>query len=437
MLRAAGIPAYVALLNAGSRMDVPADLPGMGLFDHAIVYVPGDPALWIDATDQYARLGQLPAGDQGRLALIARPETTALVRIPESASKENVLLEMRELTLAENGPANVLEVSRPTGVFEGEFRDYYADKPGKETREGLSGYVKAQYISDKLTKVDRSDPSDLSQQFELTLGCEKARRGYTDLDSAVAAIRVDSLFQRLPAELQRKDDPEDKKKDDKDKPKKPRTLDWELAQPFTAEWPYRIVPPAGFVPKPLPPDAKIPIGPAMLSEEFSSEKDGTVLAHLTFDSVKRRYTVGEATELRNKVAELMNGPAILVNFEPQAELLIREGKVREALASYRSLVAIHPSEAVHHLQVAKVLLDAGMGEAARSEARLAVKLEPNSALAEKTLAQLLVGSKPTASEGVMLRAAAASFILSASAASPLIQKRGNTGPPSGSSPPSK
>ena len=39
MLRAAGIPANVALLNAGSRMDVPADLPGMGLFDHAIVYV--------------------------------------------------------------------------------------------------------------------------------------------------------------------------------------------------------------------------------------------------------------------------------------------------------------------------------------------------------------------------------------------------------------
>ena len=31
MLRAAGIPAYVALLNAGSRMDVPTDLPGMGL----------------------------------------------------------------------------------------------------------------------------------------------------------------------------------------------------------------------------------------------------------------------------------------------------------------------------------------------------------------------------------------------------------------------
>jgi tetratricopeptide (TPR) repeat protein/transglutaminase-like putative cysteine protease len=389
MLRAAGIPAYVALLNAGSRLDVPAGLPGMGLFDHVIVYVPGKPALWIDATDEWARLGQLPGPDQGRLALIARPETTGPVKTPESTSKDNVLLELREMTLAENGPANVVEVTRPVGVFEGEYRGYYADKPDKDTREGLTNYVKAQYISEKLTKVERTDPSDLSQQFELTLGCEKARRGYTDLDSAEAAVRLESIFQNLPGELQRKDDSDEKKKEDKDKAKKPRTEDWQLAEPFVAEWRYRIVPPDGFVAKPLPKDDRIELGPATLTEEFSTDKEGVVLAHLTFDTVKRRYTVAEATELRNKVAEIASGPAIVVNFEPEAEVLLREGKVKEALASYRNLAAAHPSEAVHHLQVAKVLLEAGMGEAARAEARQAVKLEPDSALAEKTLAQIL------------------------------------------------
>lgn len=388
MLRTAGIPAYVALLNAGSRMDVPADLPGMGLFDHAIVYVPGPPALWIDATDPYARLGQLPAADQGRLALIARPETTALVKTPVSTSRDNVLLELRELTLTENGPANVVEISRPSGVFEGEYRDFYADKPGKDTREGLTAYVKAQYLAETLGKVERTDPNDLSRQFELTIACEKAKRGYTVLDSAVAVILVDSLFQRLPVALQRKEDT-DEKKDDKEKARKPRTADWELPVAFTAEWRYTITPPAGFVPKSLPKNARIEMGPALLTEEFTAEKDGTVQAHLTFDSVKQRYTVAEATALRNKVAELVNGPAILVNFEPQAEALLRKGELREALASYRSLVALHPNEAVHHLQVAEVLLDGGMGEAARAEARQAVKLEPNSALAEKTLAQIL------------------------------------------------
>ena len=241
----------------------------------------------------------------------------------------------------------------------------------------------------KLGSLERTDPADLSRQFELKLVGEKAKRGYTDLDSAVAAIRLDGLFQFLPDDLKRKDDADEKKGDDKDRPKKPRTSDWELYQAFRTEWNYSIVPPAGFVPKELPSDATIQVGPALLTEKFSTQKDGVVAAHLIFDSVKRRYTAAEATELRNKVAELMAGPAILVNFEPQGAVLLHEGKVGEALAAYRSLVAQYPNSAVHHLQVAKVLLDAGMGEAARAEARQAVRLDPNSAPAERTLADIL------------------------------------------------
>jgi tetratricopeptide (TPR) repeat protein len=389
MLRAARIPAYVALLNAGSRLDVPVDLPGMGLFDHAIVYVPGSTPLWIDATDQYARLGQLPINDQSRHALIARPDSTSLTLTPESASRENVLLEEREIRLSENGPATVIEKTLPTGVFESHYRSFYADKPDKETRAGLSSYVKAQYVADKLTSVERTDPGDLSKQFELTLQCDKARRGYTDLDNAIAAIRVDALFQQLPDDLKRKDDPDEKKKDDQDKRKHPRTADWELDQPFTAEWKYRVIPPAGFVPKELPKDDRIAMGPALLTEKFSKLDAGVVEADLVFDSGKRRYTIAEATELRNKVAEIAAGPAIFVNFEPEGEALLHEGKVKEALASYRSLIAANSNDPVHHLQVARVLMEAGLGEAARAEAREAVKLDPKSALAERTLADIL------------------------------------------------
>jgi tetratricopeptide (TPR) repeat protein/transglutaminase-like putative cysteine protease len=400
MLRAAGIPAYVAMLNAGEPMDVPDAFPGMGVFNHAIVYVPGTPAakknkqavpdLWIDATDRYARMGQLPIADQGRLALIARAETTGLQKIPEAPSKENLLFETRVLTLSENGPASLVETTRPMGVYESRYRSYYADKPDKEVKDGLTTYVKGQYVAEKLGSVDRSDPADLSRQFELTITAEKARRGYTDLSNASAAIRLDALFYRLPDDLRQKDDPEKKKKEqDKDQPEKPRTQDWELDESFTTEWNCRVVPPPGFVPKELPRDVSIAIGPALLTENFTTEKNGVVVAHIVFDSVKRRYTVAEATELRNKVADLIAGPAIMINFEPEGEVLLHEGKVREALASYRSLVTLHPNEAVHHLQVAKVLLEAGMGEAARAEARQAVKLEPASAMAQKILAQIL------------------------------------------------
>jgi len=394
MLRTAGIPAYVALLNAGSRMDVAADLPGMGQFDHAIVYVPeisasagiaATPALWIDATDRYARLGQIPIADQGRMALITRPETTALTRTPQSTAKENELLEYRTVTLSENGPATVVEKTQPHGVYESRYRSFYADKPDKETRDNLSSYVKSQYVSENLVSVDRSDPADLSTQFELTVTCDKAKRGFTALSGAEAAIRYEALFFRLPEELTRKDDGDKSKKDGGPA----RTADWELIEPYTVDLNYRIVPPAGFVPKELPKGATILLGPAQITEEFSVGPDSVVQAHIRFDTGKRRYTVAEATEVRNKVSALMDGPAVLVSFEPKGEVLLREGKVREALASYRALVAMHPNEAIHHLQVANVLLDAGMGEAAREEAREAVKLEPKSALAQKTLAEIL------------------------------------------------
>ncbi len=211
------------------------------------------------------------------MRLIARPESTALTMTPESTSRENVLLEYREIRLSNNGPATVVEKTVPTGVFESHYRAFYADNPNKETREGLTAYVKAQYMADKLTSVERNDPGDLAKQFELTLECDKAKRGYTDLDSAIAAIRVDTLFQQLPEDLKRKEDT-DKKKDDQDKPKKPRTEDWELDQPFTAEWRYKIIPPRGFVPKELPKDEKIAMGPAVLKETFSQAKDGMVEA---------------------------------------------------------------------------------------------------------------------------------------------------------------
>src|SRR6267378_2873163 len=326
MLRAAGIPSFVALLNAGQRHEAEAELAGMGLFDHAIVYVPGNQDLWIDPTDEYARLGQLPQSDQGRLALIARAESSELVAIPEASSRENRVVEKREFYLAENGPARVVETTEPHGVFESGFRSAYADADDKDSRKDLKDYIGNEYLSEKLGRINRSDPADLSKQ---------------------------------------------------------------LQEAFVNEWQYRFFPPLGFQAKPLPPRVKMALGPAILTEEFSMEGDGSVKAVLQFDTVKRRLTAEEAKELREKVVSLREGPAILVYFEPTTQALMNQGKMREAFQASRDFIARHPKEAVHHLQRAKILLSAGMGEAAREEARTAVKLEPLSALAQKTLAEIL------------------------------------------------
>jgi transglutaminase-like putative cysteine protease len=390
MLRAAGIPAYVALLSVSDRADVPADLPGLGRFDHAIVFAPGDPDLWIDATDQYARLGQLPYGDQGRLALVAKPETTALTPIPVSSSLQNLVVEKREFYLAENGPARVVDIFEPHGSVESGYRAEYVDLQNKDTKKGLTDYMKSEYLADSTDRMDRSDPDDISRQFTLTLESKLSKRGDTDLDIAVIAIRLESLFDHLPKEL-REREPEAPAGDSaaKEKPKKPRTADYQLPAAFAREWQYTIVPPMGFRPKPLPAAVKISLGPATLTEDFSAGADGIVHAVIRFDTVKRRFTVAEANDLRDKVATLIAGEATLIYFEPVGQALLAEGKVEASFQAYREMISAHAKEAVHHLQIAKALLAVGLGSAARQEAQLAVSLEPKSALAQKTLAELL------------------------------------------------
>jgi transglutaminase-like putative cysteine protease len=382
MLRAAGMPAYVALLNAGRRQEVEKELPGLGPFDHAIVYAPGTPDFWIDATDEYARLGQLPEADQGRLALVARESTKELVRIPEASSQENLIAENREFYLAENGPARIVEKTEARGVFESEYRSFYADEANKESTKNLTEYVKSQYLAEKLSRMERSDPDDLSKQFRLVVEADAAKRGFTDLETAVAAIRVESLFQKLPSEFKERES-------ESEKAKKARVVDYQLPEAFVTEWRYRILPPPSFRLKPLPANRKVALGPAVLSEEFRSEKDGSVEAVIRFDTVKRRFTPAEAAEMRAKIAGIREEEAVLIYFEPVSQALLSQGKIREASRSINDLIAQHPKEAVHHLRRAKVLLAAGMGQAAREEGRLGVKLEPSSALAQKTLAEIL------------------------------------------------
>jgi len=390
MLRSAGIPAYLALLEVGRREDVPSDLPGIGLFDHAIVFVPGPPDLWIDATDRYARLGELDSADQDRYALVVRPDSKALSRTPYSSAQDNTLVEHREFRLSEYGPARVVETSEPRGTLETYYRADYDNVQDKGVREQLTKYVGTLYLSDKLDAVDRSDPTDLSKQFQLVLTCNRAKRGSTDLNSAAAAIRLEAIFDRLPDNLKTREPVHDATSDSAtDKPKRKRTADYELPEPFITEWHYRIIPPDGFQPKALPQNTKLTLGPATLDEQFSVDKDGVVQADIRFDIEKGRFSASEGAEMRDRIVEVESAEPILIHFEPVGEALLSSGKSREAFQSYRDLIAAHPKSAVYHLRKAQSLLSVGLGDAARQEARLAVSLEPNSALAQKTLANIL------------------------------------------------
>ena len=101
MLRAVGLPATLALLRAGPGEDVHPRLPSLNVFDHAIVVVRGESPFWIDPTSDVARAGELPAGDQARLALIIDDDSDGLALTPTMSAAQNTYLETREVRLQE------------------------------------------------------------------------------------------------------------------------------------------------------------------------------------------------------------------------------------------------------------------------------------------------------------------------------------------------
>ena len=136
LLRAAGIRSHLALLLTGPGLDVDAEHPGLGMFNHAIVYVPGTPDVWIDATDEFRTAG-LPYSDQGRNALVIDPDSSRLLKTPEAASEDNLLIEHRLFELREFGAAKITEESEPHGSIEAVYRNIYGGGDSKEIRQQL------------------------------------------------------------------------------------------------------------------------------------------------------------------------------------------------------------------------------------------------------------------------------------------------------------
>jgi transglutaminase-like putative cysteine protease len=381
-LRASGIDAYLALLSAGDEQDVSADLPGLGMFNHAIVYVPGvngGKDLWIDATAEYSRVGTLPAQTTDRLALIIREGTRELTLTPAMRSVDNRQVETRAFFLAEYGPARVVETTETHGTIEGEYRTWYAGADTKARIDDLKTYMRDNYRGKELLSYEHTASDDFSKPYSMSIEMKDAPVGFTDLETSAVGVRLADITSRLPEYFDSRLEAvaEGEERD-------ARTADV-VFEPFITVWQYRIQPPPGFQPRELPADDVMKIGPARLFSEYKENADGSVNATWTFDSVKGRYTPAETETLVTALRELKGAEMRLIAFDQSAVALRADGDFKGALQANEALVAKYPRKAVHRLRSASALLEAGLGIRAQREALTATRLEPNSALAWKML----------------------------------------------------
>ncbi len=202
MLRAAGIDAQIALLDAGPGADLNPELPGMNQFDHAIVYAPaaqGFAALWIDATAEFTTVGQLPRMDEGRNALIIAEGTTGLTLTPTPKPDDDRLLELRDVELAPYGPARIVETSMTSGGVDATYRDTYGGDMSRENREDLEKWREKRVSGPRLSPIStHGDAHDLVKPFALKLEMTEAKRGDTGIDDALVGVPFADIFARLP-----------------------------------------------------------------------------------------------------------------------------------------------------------------------------------------------------------------------------------------------
>ena len=378
-LREIGVPAYVALLRAGSAEDVNEELPGLGAFDHAIVYVPGSPALWIDATDPYSMLGELPTPDQGRLALVASPNTESLIHTPVSRAEDNRITETREVTLAELGPGRVVETSEMTGAPARELRGNWDGASEEQIADSLKRYAQRSYGTADARKIEHRAVDDLSGPMTARLEVDDAQWALTDLLQGFVAIPVPTLLHRLPyAAFHQPDD---------DAPA--RRSDFIVREPHEIVWNYVIHVPDGFAVRELPEGETRDLGPARYTTTFE-QGNGDVRASFSIRLAEHRLSPDQLAALRDGVESLQEEGNLLIWFDQVGSSLLSAGRVGDALDEFRRLAALHPDEAIHRVQLAQASLAGGLVEEARRQARKAVELEPDSYLAEQSLGLMLL-----------------------------------------------
>ncbi len=385
MLRGAGIPAHIALLETGSSLDVADDQPGMGLFDHAIVHVPGAPELWIDATAEYLSAGSLPSADQGRKALIIAPETTGLTLIPEAPSSAKRTVQTREFFLPDYGKSRIIETFEGTSNAESELRERYGSADTEQIKKELSDYVRREFRTEKTAKISHPKADDFTQPFRLRLEIEEAGRGSVGPNDAAVGIQLADMFSDLPAEFREK--PEKDAAPEDGLPK--RTADYLIDEAYNYEIIYKIHLPPGYVTPSLPKSEKVNFGPTQLSSEFHYD-NGLVTADYRFDTEKRRLTILEGEQIQKSLAEFLAQPMTLLNFEPLGSSLLSEGKVREAFKQFNSMMAEYPSRPIYPVQFSTALLSMGLGDAARKAAKKAAEADPKSAMAQANLGYVLL-----------------------------------------------
>lgn len=381
LLRAVGLKAEVALVSMHEPGAQEA-LPGLGVFNHAVVCVRATPDQYIDPTNRARRADEAAPPLAGRLVLVAAAGTKALVRLPALTQAQSHETTVREVTLAHGLGGRLVETRTVSGSFSASFRPS-SPTTDEALRKEQAGYAKNAFGSEKVERVTPMAPGDRAAPATWSLAAADAKHlAWTNDDGATVTLRsLGVLLDWLPAALRTSLEEE--------APEPRRTPLW-VAAPHVTELVHHVAPLPGMRLKDLPAALEERWGLATYTRTAKALADGSVEVRDRFDSGPALWQAKDVEEFRAKTAEYLKQPLGQVVFERIARALLGEGRLREAIEEQRRLMAAEPKVADHRRIMALLLAEAGLFDDATAAARKAVELAPDDALTYRMLGWALL-----------------------------------------------
>jgi hypothetical protein len=383
LLRKNGVDGRLVLLSSGFGPDSESKLPGLGLFNHALVLLPAlelqgggaEPAIWLDPSAPFVRAGELPLPAQGRFSLVADPASSELELTPTTRPYDNRTEETREVFFADYGLGRVVEKSEHWGSADRNQRQVTEGLEPAVRRRGYQAYVQVMHGASALGEMKETPPADLSGPFTLTVEALGAAKVKTDFDQATLEIPRRELLRRLPNVflLDKLD---------------PRQEEFIFHEPFATYWHYVVHLPPGFSAGELPPPSELSLGPAKLKSSFRAEGE-LVRGELSLDVGQRLISAHQFEELRRAALELSKAPDPLLVFPHRGQQLFASGDRRQAIAQLRAAVAAEPQRVSQRVRLARGLLELGFPLEAQRQAREATRLAPGWGAAHFVLGRAL------------------------------------------------
>lgn len=169
MLTELGVDANMVILRTTDRGEIDYELPSLGLFNHAIYYVPNADGRerWIDGTATFFGADELPSGDAGANSLIVKPGGGhEFKRIPHSMADDNGGVYTTVLEVDADGNAKGYRAASFRGLYNPIVRNTYENQT--KAKEMVDRTLVSRFPGASSSNIVLSDLMDYSNDESVT-----------------------------------------------------------------------------------------------------------------------------------------------------------------------------------------------------------------------------------------------------------------------------